>query len=580
MLFQLGVIDWLPDETLFSLASRHHLVSGNATPAQTCQQLFGHQRIGSAHDLPARVGHLCRQASGLLGTAPEVIHNHSIAPIYLPFHTPLRCANWLIQMEVGSASQMKAELGLAAARFGASHPLRACPQCMEQDVRDHHVAYWHTVHQLPGVRICPTHRNSLLTTHEKSSGLNRFGWVLPMSADLVAKSDVTGSRDLLLALAEGAIAIWRLPQAFQFHPSRLHVTYRSRLIHAGLMSASGRADHASLNSVFMSMLVGLGELDELAWLPNDVRAVANRFVRHLSETAARESHHPLKHLLLILALFGTWSRFWEAYVSAEATESGERHAAARDGHDTSRYNAGKLDDRKIRFQSLLNDQHISITAAAKTVGVAVGTAMSWVAGAGKSTPRRPKILTSALRSAVVAALKGGADKKVAAQLANISVESVTRLLLTEPGLHELWEQSRFATARGNARHVWAKTMRSLPIASSNEWRQLQPASYSWLYRNDRLWLRESIQNRQRAATRSRAGIQWDKRDLELAQLVRTSTLNWQCQHPGKRLTIAILCTQVHTLKSRLSSLGRLPLTRVALSEVSARRATVLPGVLV
>jgi len=55
---------WLPDETLFSLASRHHVVSGNVRPGDTCFQLFGHKRLGSSHDLPARVDEFVRRTAG------------------------------------------------------------------------------------------------------------------------------------------------------------------------------------------------------------------------------------------------------------------------------------------------------------------------------------------------------------------------------------------------------------------------------------------------------------------------------------------------------------------------------------
>ena len=42
---------WLPDETLFSLVSRHHQLWGHVTSAQTCQLIFGRARAGTHHDL-------------------------------------------------------------------------------------------------------------------------------------------------------------------------------------------------------------------------------------------------------------------------------------------------------------------------------------------------------------------------------------------------------------------------------------------------------------------------------------------------------------------------------------------------
>ena len=48
-------MEWLPDETVFSLCSRLHFLSGHHVPTKTNQLLFGTARAGSAHDVPAHV---------------------------------------------------------------------------------------------------------------------------------------------------------------------------------------------------------------------------------------------------------------------------------------------------------------------------------------------------------------------------------------------------------------------------------------------------------------------------------------------------------------------------------------------
>ena len=61
---------WLPGETLYSLASRHHLVSGNILAANTCEQLFGHSRLGCSHDLPGQLDEFVKRTGGGLGGPP------------------------------------------------------------------------------------------------------------------------------------------------------------------------------------------------------------------------------------------------------------------------------------------------------------------------------------------------------------------------------------------------------------------------------------------------------------------------------------------------------------------------------
>src|SRR3989344_1197056 len=80
-----GVNQWLPDELLFSLASRHHAQTGHRRASDTCEHLFGHPQRGSAHDLPSRIDELVRRTRGELGPAQVIIRDHTILPFYLPF---------------------------------------------------------------------------------------------------------------------------------------------------------------------------------------------------------------------------------------------------------------------------------------------------------------------------------------------------------------------------------------------------------------------------------------------------------------------------------------------------------------
>ena len=207
-----SIVSWLPDETLFSLASRYHNLACNATPDQTCAQLFGHKRIGCSHDFPARLRHFVTQTEGLLGSSTEITLQHSLLPFYLAFHPEYRCTNWLTNIEDGSAYLLKAELGILASRFGASHPLKACALCMCEDSRLHHVAYWHVQHQLPGVWVCPVHRCALQIATMKWRGHNRFGWLLPTQTEWVVPQAEPNTEHLPAFLAMAPVRGGRLRQ--------------------------------------------------------------------------------------------------------------------------------------------------------------------------------------------------------------------------------------------------------------------------------------------------------------------------------------------------------------------------------
>ena len=149
------LLQWLPDEILFSLASRHHLMSGNALASSTCQQLFGDSRQGSQHDLPCRIDHFSTVTRGLLGSAESIILSHTILPFYLPFRTSVDAQDAAMAMRGSGIGSLKFRLGMLTGRFGANHPLKACLACLSADKTNYGRGYWRRMHQpvaVPGSR--------------------------------------------------------------------------------------------------------------------------------------------------------------------------------------------------------------------------------------------------------------------------------------------------------------------------------------------------------------------------------------------------------------------------------------------
>jgi len=536
--------------------------------------LFGTRRAGSAHDVPAYVQALVDRTHGALGEAREIIVGRTLLPFYFPFHPEHQCENWLDQMFTGSSPSLKAQMGIAASQFGAAHPLKACPVCMQSDANEHGVAYWHVEHQVPGVLVCPLHRTPLLIATDKVSGQDRFGWVLPEQAQLENLVKNHGSLDGKHLLAEGALALWRLPISFTFAEDRLSRLYKARLVEQHFVNATSRVDER-----FEHALFDVSAANSMAifwpWLASkdNLRILSRRLLRMSHPTSPRFSRHPLNHLPLIALLFGSWDSFWAAYHeldndSADGNAIDGQHPALVDQ---------EVSNPKERLRGALIEKVRSgqtVSRAAKLAGVAVATAMAWAASEGIQNPRRPKVLKPDVRSHLIRQLKHGADKIVVASLSNISVATVTRVLRTEPGLHPQWSTARFIKAQTRARDSWQAIREAFPEASSNEWRKLDPAAYAWLYRNDRSWLQSSIQARARSPTISAQRRDWHQRDASLAQAIRIAALDWHMSHSGKHLTIAALCAAVSGLRQKMSALPKLPLTGKAIQEACSNSRSV------
>ena len=529
--------------------------------------LFSNRRRSTAHDVPSYVQIISDRFGGSLGSASDIVLRRSVLPFYFPFHSKVRCRDWLGQIYTSTAPFLKARLGLSPARFGAAHPLKACPQCLLDDVSKFDIAYWHLAHQLPGVLVCPVHSCSLLVASDKVTGRDRFGWVLPFQARLEPLLPTFEAGPLEIRLAELSHGLWNVPCEFEFDLTRLGLLYQQRMVELDLCDR--RSKKVNCSRFTQSLILMLKESEIVSvwpWLAGPHNTVARHLLRLRSLTGARDSRHPLNHGLMQILLFGSWSAFLRRYEHADSeTLASWSENDTRSVVQAPISTSPKFPLRHALLQSL-NAGH-SVTHAAKTHGITVNTAKIWAAKEGISTSVRPKILKPSLRMTLKNMLASGAEKTEAATAVGVSVVTVTRVLLTEPGLHDLWTNSRHSKAQEQARSAWTHAMTAFPEAASNHWRALEPGAYAWLYRNDRCWLQTSVRERKQPVPSSQFRRDWSQRDDVLAQAVLSAALDFVKNNASKRLTLGELCSSVKGLRAVQSALPKLPRTRAAIQEV-------------
>jgi hypothetical protein len=309
------ITEWLPDETFYSLAGRFHWVNGNHRPDQTCLQLFGHEKQGASHDFPARVDYFVEQTDAILGGAVEVICKRTLMPYYFPLRTSSDVANAISAVRVGGLGGVKGRLGILASRFGAAHPLKACAECMKSDVIDHGVSYWHRDHQWPGVFICDRHKTVLHWGLGKVNAEGRFHWFLPGSIAMSAVLPASDSEVILPTLhklAENARAFGNLPPVFHFDPQLLRSAYQTQLRSLGLARESGLKNSRNFGLLLKSVIGPVSSVAGLESISSSATDLQTQFVALLHER--HSISHPLRHVLLITAIFDGWSDFMATYV--------------------------------------------------------------------------------------------------------------------------------------------------------------------------------------------------------------------------------------------------------------------------
>jgi len=554
---------WLPDETLFSLLTRFHRLTGNRLASDTCRMLFGRGRQGCQHDLPSYLDELVRRTNGALGDADHLARLRTILPFYFPLKSADIASDAVAALRSGAAASLKYRLGILSSRFRAHHPLKACPLCMECDESEHGAAYWHLPHQYPGVWMCPHHNLPLLQSTVKATGVGRFLWHLPEPSALMAVIPADDCANVLEAskrLASLAMGLAGLPSGSHFAPQNVARAYRIALAQMGLATGSGRIKLAEASKSFVHAASDLRSIPELAALPADPAQAGSQLSRILGRPA--DMTHPLRHLSIIYWLYDSWDAFVECYTAAISTESVVTDCRVKSqGQDS--------DGKKQRLVTCL-EQGATMRQAAAALAVDIHTATVWAAEAGHQVQRRPKKLKPELLSQLIDSLRGGANKRDVATRFGISIGSVTRILFTEVGLHAEWERARRTTARQASRDAWMNAMRAMPNAGAKLVRAYAPAAYAWLYRNDRAWLKERSRQLPRISAAGGLRVDWDARDTWLAQQVREAGLALTVQHGRKNIRLVDLYQAIPELKAKLGKLSRLPLTVLAIAGVLDR----------
>lgn len=147
------------DEILYSIVARYHLFSGYFSVQHTYEDVF-EQPYGQNILFPYGIDRLLRKLPKELGIKPETfINNHTILPLLKPFLTKERSNNLFESMLneqkiIGYVKNLRTE-------YSVNKNLRFCIECAEEDEQLNGVAYWHRLHQIPGVFVCLKHNQFL-----------------------------------------------------------------------------------------------------------------------------------------------------------------------------------------------------------------------------------------------------------------------------------------------------------------------------------------------------------------------------------------------------------------------------------
>lgn len=295
-----------PDELLYSVITRYHLRSNNSSPKWTLREVFGTENVIPTVDLPSHLEELSRRNILQEISSDQWIEKHTFYPFYTPFLPEVRSQRLRQLMKSSDGSGIHALVGITASTIERSNELRFCFSCYEDDIRTFGEPYWHRIHQLPGVWVCPTHRMILYRiTHPI---YDRHGLtVLPISKGMFHSAPIAvGISDKILCrLFDIACDMQLLIQTDEvpvLYDSKF--TLLPRLSELGYVTAGARIRQQKLKEQFTGYY---GQ--ELLKILNSPLNESDWTWLTFVTRSARWAIHPLRQMLFIRFLYGSFNEF-------------------------------------------------------------------------------------------------------------------------------------------------------------------------------------------------------------------------------------------------------------------------------
>ena len=148
--------EFYPDELVYSVLARYYTQSGYMRYTFAAEDLFLSKTARPDADFlnqytPDTLKMLTRKL-----TVEQIVENHTMFPYYGRFLNKER-RNQAFQALVRMQGNYHNLLPMQKSKDGGKRHLRYCPVCVKEDREKYGETYWHRIHQMIGIEVCPRH---------------------------------------------------------------------------------------------------------------------------------------------------------------------------------------------------------------------------------------------------------------------------------------------------------------------------------------------------------------------------------------------------------------------------------------
>ena len=548
---------YVEEELLFSWVARLHFLNARSNSRETLMDFFGSRTAIPSADLPCRLQAFVDRtaAFGPFQTVAQVLGSATLFPYHRLFLSAQQSERAAAMMAGTRGEGLKIAMGLVANGFSASTTLKTCEKCSRMHWETSGCMPWLRVHQLPGVHVCPIHKEWLRIHVMQSEQTHRQLLRMPVKA----LNATEGSGDPKSCLLKLALLSNEAIRTLADPPSP---TARQRAYLEGLrvngLAHRGKARWSDLSQAVLESYASFDGMPLKQRLLSSTNSPL-RWTRDLCQRPDR-SMHPICHLLLIGFLFGSVKRFLS--VAADGCVESTMLFAGGGMHIAPE----KLKQHQPDFAF---DNAMSCRAVALQTGLSVTTVVSRRRALGIPISERRKVITPDKLAEVKKLVLNGQPVQEISRTLQISASSVYRALAALPIIASERRSQACLAEQTRHRERWAHEQSANKAAGTNELRLVAGATYAWLYRNDREWLKSnkpSIKSGAHSGSGPSLRVDWHLRDCQLSDAVSAEARKVRASKGGRRQSATALLRVAAGGTSARRNLQKLPILAWTLAD--------------
>ncbi len=452
-----------PGEALASYATRIALFASLA-PSKVQQALFNVPWMRLDWCVPSRLQHFARLTAQITGRPDGQywLHSHTAFPYYARLSSPERVDVLKSRMLVGNKGPVRPVQALTPMELQVGAP-KFCQLCQADGIAQVGFGFGRLVHQLPYVTRCVTHGVALQRLQS---------WAPSLRIEKAGQ----GARKCREASIRFAVESERLQWSSGSVPQPGTA--------AGWTSGGARSRRRSLKLALREAWPGEFDdalLTSLVHSDEGVERLLNCF------GPRRLVVHPVAAILL--------GAVQDMASIAPTSEQSVSTAKEEPGFSA-----------RIEVAQRLWVDGECLTQAAHAAGISVTTLSVALQRLGHDVATRPKRVTKAVVNQVVEMLgQGSTPSEVSSALA-VSMSTVYRCRVAHPDSLAAMVRDKGEKELLNRRRQWLELREHNELATTTQLRNLDAATYAWLYRHDPTWLKlhpgqEAVRPRERRASR-------------------------------------------------------------------------------